>query len=186
MGCFRLSCWTWRHVTVNQSKCHRIGWFVCAGSEAGEREGGVAFLRPDTDWKQLCLGRVHLPCSDRKKRRWQLDAPLPSPSAPSRLQRGPARAKRLIRKLISCAGGEALPPGDRLLLLQLLSHEAKSLLLWQKTKTKQNKKTQKNKDTDKIIIITTPQLILCHGFTGGTKSEWPLSCCPCLLLSPSS
>lgn len=42
------------------------------------------------------------------------------------------------------------------------------------------------KDTDKIIIITTPQLMLCHGFTEGTKSEWPLSCCPCLLLSPGS
>ena len=55
-----------------------------------------------------------------------------------------------------------------------------------KQKQNKTKKTQKNKDTDKIIIITTPQLILCHGFTGGTKSEWPLSCCPCLLLSPSS
>ena len=54
---------------------HRM---ICMrGSEGGEREGGVAFLRPDTDWKQLCLGRVHLPCSDRKNAAgsWMLISP---------------------------------------------------------------------------------------------------------------
>ncbi|TKS87882.1 Tumor necrosis factor receptor superfamily member 5 B-cell surface antigen CD40 CD40L receptor [Collichthys lucidus] len=77
------------------------------GSVGKGGKGGVFnFYARDTDWKQLCLGQVHLPCADRKNVAWQLDAPLPSPSILSRSRGDRERAKWLIRTRVNSDRGE--------------------------------------------------------------------------------
>lgn len=96
-GLFIVSRWTWRYVTVNQNMCHHLGWFVWTGQKGKEGKGGVSIFTPGTLTGNSCVWvkSTSPVLTARTLLAVGCSSPLTKHSLP--VQRGPARAKWLIR-----------------------------------------------------------------------------------------
>lgn len=174
-------------------------------AEGGRGEGGC--LRPDTDWKQLCLGRVHLPfLSAKAPLAAGCSPPLTERSLPVRRdRRGPngtsGTSFRRRRGFLSEEQGLTrvdkhkngiLFHGHYLHSSHIASFLFCVIILFIRIlSVRYLNGTDRNQWHDNNLKKThiLPQMILCHSLIeGGKRVNGPFTCCPgcCLVQGANS